>query len=613
MPIRIRIALAVFAAPMIMAQSCDEGGICERAAAFELHFCVQRVAEATRDCYLGTGAPCDAAQLDPYFAFLRTRVETSCTGSRPQPAGYGSQMHGPALADRLVEECRGQIASLVARSFGGPQASVLNEAISTSNAADQACMDAAFTEGAALLATTFNEHRLCAQSPDLLDAPCDLAATQANVVAAQTAAVLQISASCASSSLEDLTGLDEQKFVARARAQADCMTSAGIGETFPLPDSTCGPNILGPSIAVPNRATPTQIVLDASVWGTRCGDGSPYAFWIGLAPSGSPLENVVIFMQGGGVCLFNDDCAARFAGSPGLFNATGDGFPNDGIFDANPAANPFAEWTKVFLPYCTQDVFAGMGTTETFPNVTVHRYGARNVRAALQYVRNLIWTEKYDSDIEGYRPDKMTVLFSGNSAGGFGTLYNLHYPIDDLRWAHTTSVAGAALALDNGLGNGVIGLGFAKFPLWNVSETIPPYCLEPACGAGPIISAAHAQRLRAVPDQQLLQVSNQIDNTQRDTTAFPSTVAWTSAARASYCTEAGRNGVFYFLDAVPQSVHGGILTGPEFSTLEIAGVALEDWLGGAFTDPTSLADRVEEGTLVTAFPGVEGFTCPVDP
>lgn len=596
-----------------MAQSCDEGGICERAGAFQVNFCFQQVADATRDCYLATGAPCDPASLDEHFAFLRTGIEKSCTGSRPQPAGYGSQMHGPALADRLVEECGGQVASLAARSFGGPHARVLNEAISTSNVAAQACMDAAFAGGATLIATVLDEHRLCAQSPDLLDAPCNLATTQANVAAAEAAAVAQINAGCPGSTLADLIGLDAPKFVARAMDQADCMTSAGIGDTWPLPNSTCGPRIIGPSMTVPDRATPTQVVLEGSVWDTRCGDGSPYAFWVDLAPVGSPIENVLVFMQGGGVCVFNDDCAARFASSPGLFNATSDGFPRDGIFDTNPAANPFADWTKVFLPYCTQDVFAGMGTTEVFPSVTVHRYGARNIRAALQYVRNMIWAETYDTALEGYRPDRMTVFFSGNSAGGFGTLYNLHYPIDDLRWVHTTAVAGAALALDNGQPDGIIGLGVAKFPAWNVTEAIPPYCGEPDCGVGPVISAAHAQRLRAVPDQQLLQVSNQIDNTQQGTTSFPSTVAWTNAARASYCSEAGQNGVFYFLDAVPQSVHGGILTGSEFSTLQIAGVALEDWLSGAFSDPTSVVDRVEEGTLVSAFPGVNAFTCAVDP
>jgi hypothetical protein len=71
--------------------------------------------------------------------------------------------------------------------------------------------------------------------------------------------------------------------------------------------------------------------------------------------------------------------------------------------------------------------------------------------------------------------------------------------------------------------------------------------------------------------------------------------------------------VYYFLDAVPQSTHGGILTGAAFDVLEIGGVLLKDWLIGAVDDPGAIVDRVEEGTLVTAFPGVLPFACQVDP
>jgi hypothetical protein len=56
-----------------------------------------------------------------------------------------------------------------------------------------------------------------------------------------------------------------------------------------------------------------------------------------------------------------------------------------------------------------------MGTTEVFPSVTVHRYGARNVRAALQYVSNLISTERYNSDLEGYRPDQQLLQVSNQT------------------------------------------------------------------------------------------------------------------------------------------------------------------------------------------------------
>ena len=392
MSTRFYLVLIVLLAPVLTAQDCDRGGKCERRAAFRVNFCFEALADLTRDCYLNTGQPCDPADFDGPLTYVRD-VEGACEGSTPQVVGYGAQVHGPDLANRLEEECTGQVASLVARTFGGPHASVLNDAIAGGNTADQACLVAAFDEGAALTASVFDARRLCAQSPELNDVPCDLATTQIDIALAESAAVALIDAGCAGSDLESLIGIDSQEFASRAVTQADCMTSAGIGDTWPLPTTTCGPATIGPNIPIPARATPTQIVLDESVWGTRCGDGSPYAFWIDLAPAGSPVENVVVHMKGGGVCLFNDDCLNKLVNSPDLFSAVDDGFPSGGIFNTDPAVNPFANWTKVSLPYCTQDVFAGMGETEVFPSITVHRYGAVNVRAALQYVRNIIWAE----------------------------------------------------------------------------------------------------------------------------------------------------------------------------------------------------------------------------
>ena len=68
----------------------------------------------------------------------------------------------------------------------------------------------------------------------------------------------------------------------------------------------------------------------------------------------------------------------------------------------------------------------------------------------------------------------------------------------------------------------------------------------------------------------------------------------------------------YFLDAQPQHVHASLMS-DNYSSFEVGGVVLKDWIGGAVTDPGSLVDRVEEGTLVMAFPGVLPFACPVDP
>ena len=50
-----------------------------------------------------------------------------------------------------------------------------------------------------------------------------------------------------------------------------------------------------------------------------------------------------------------------------------------------------------------QDVHIGGGGTSTFPSVTVHRFGGVNVRAALRYVRDVLWAELDLSTTEGYR------------------------------------------------------------------------------------------------------------------------------------------------------------------------------------------------------------------
>ena len=82
----------------------------------------------------------------------------------------------------------------------------------------------------------------------------------------------------------------------------------------------------------------------------------------------------------------------------------------------------------------------------------------------------------------------MRVLFGGFSAGGFGTLYNYHYVLDDLQWAHTAAYPDAALALDNGEALGVRGLGAIVAsdtpPIgWGARSYLPPYCFRPTAAS----------------------------------------------------------------------------------------------------------------------------------
>jgi hypothetical protein len=357
-----------------------------------------------------------------------------------------------------------------------------------------------------------------------------------------------------------------------------------------------------------------QVVLNEAEWGTRCGDGSPFAFWVRLAPAGQPVENVVLQMQGGGVCIFENDCASR---SADLFEALSDGAETSGIMSNDPVVSPFANWTKVYLPYCNQDVFIGGGATSNFDSITVHRFGALNVRAALRYLRDVLWRELDATTAEGYSPERIRMLFGGTSAGGFGTLYNYHYVLDELQWGHTAAWPDAALALDNGQPLGIATLGVILLsntpPLgWGALAQLPPYCFATNCGVGPVIYAASAPRLRRKPVQQFLVLSNQVDSTQVSTTFFPNAPTWINAMRQAYCDTAGTNGLRYFLPAITQSTHVIATRQNLFTGKSVDGIIMRDWLNLAMTDPDDLFDAVEEGTLTTDISGVNPFPCAID-
>ena len=599
------VALALLAGACSNASSSTTAS-CGAAAASALSECVTTVNEATRQCYLATGKACAGADagIQKAYAAVGTSVTAACKDDAAvRQAGYGQLFTTTTLTERLQGACRDETRALAARSFGGPQGA----ALAAADAAGRDCLAAAHEQGALLLSGALETRSECIAQLQS-GGNCDASAAAADIAQAKSAAEASIGASCPA--LQDLIALEPAAFLARTELQAQCLTAVANPDTAPFAVA-CGPRDEVP--AVP-RGQWTQVVLDEHVFGTRCGDGSPYAFQVQLAPEGSPVENVVVGMQGGGVCVFEDDCKNV---SPDLFEALSDEPEQDGPLSSDPSFNPFASWTKVFLPYCTQDVFIGGGATSNFPSITVQRYGAIDTRAALQYVRDLVWRELDRESAEGYRADRMRVLFGGFSAGGFGTLYNYGYVLDDLQWQHTAAYPDASLALDNGQALGVRGLGAiagsSTPPLgWGATAYLPPYCFATDCGVGPVILAATAPRLKEVPEEQFLVLSNQVDDTQVGTTYFATTADWINQLRTSYCATRDLNGVHYYLPAVPQSNHV-ISVRPEFYTGSVDGVVLRDWLADAFTDPAAIQNQVVEGTLVQAFPGVDPFPCPVAP
>jgi hypothetical protein len=93
----------------------------------------------------------------------------------------------------------------------------------------------------------------------------------------------------------------------------------------------------------------------------RCSDGSEFSFWVREA---NP-EKVVFFFRDGGACFSAETCAPEDA----RYNTTITKGPGEGgVFDFADERNPFADYSFVFVPYCTGDVFIGNVTREYEPS-----------------------------------------------------------------------------------------------------------------------------------------------------------------------------------------------------------------------------------------------------
>ena len=131
-----------------------------------------------------------------------------------------------------------------------------------------------------------------------------------------------------------------------------------------------------------------------------------------------------------------------------------------GIFDASRADNPFADYTFVYVPYCTGDVHLGDATTEYSPELTVQHKGWINGTAALTYL-----AEQF--------PDAAHVVVVGESAGAIAAPVYGGIVSDLLPGAQITVLADSSGAYPespelNTRSNEVWGT-FETMPAWEVN------------------------------------------------------------------------------------------------------------------------------------------------
>lgn len=137
--------------------------------------------------------------------------------------------------------------------------------------------------------------------------------------------------------------------------------------------------------------------------GTGCAHGKPWSFMVREGRS----DRLLFEFEGGGCCFSRRTCATPIYRSAIDVNATLKELDRrGGIRSTNNTANPFLDWTHVFLPYCTGDAFMG----NNIANYGVHHVGRVNFHFAMEWIA---------TNLHNLSPD--LVFVTGESAGSVGS------------------------------------------------------------------------------------------------------------------------------------------------------------------------------------------------
>jgi len=143
--------------------------------------------------------------------------------------------------------------------------------------------------------------------------------------------------------------------------------------------TACGGNHkpVASAVTAPGDDAWARVVPDGDC---QCADGSEFNFWVRKA---NP-KKVVFYLQDGGACFSAETCTPENdLYQPSVTEGpVGEG----GIFAFADKRNPFADYSVVYVPYCTGDVHIGARTRKYAPGLTVHHNGYVNGTTALDHL-----------------------------------------------------------------------------------------------------------------------------------------------------------------------------------------------------------------------------------
>ena len=136
-----------------------------------------------------------------------------------------------------------------------------------------------------------------------------------------------------------------------------------------------------------------------------CSDGSEFVLFDRQA---DPTK-VMFYFEGGGACFSAETCdPVNGTYTPTIEQTVDNLAERGGLFDSSNELNPLADYSIVYVPYCTGDVHLGNATTEYSDDLTIEHRGYANAQAAVDH-------------LAATYPDVDELLVTGASAGSVPT------------------------------------------------------------------------------------------------------------------------------------------------------------------------------------------------
>lgn len=241
-------------------------------------------------------------------------------------------------------------------------------------------------------------------------------------------------------------------------------------------------------------------------------------------------DKLIIYFNGGGACWDDSTCVTSLAmGDRPTYNPTihqaNSPIGAGGIFDDENENNPFQDWSKVFIPYCSGDIHVGSSEVtyydidvdgdgegeltghENAP-ISVKHHGFDNFLAVREWVKTRFSTS------ENSKTNKLEkLLVTGSSAGGYGATLNFPYIQDTFPKTDAVLLADASEAV---VTQGWIDSVFSNGKNWNLENTLPSIFAEDlgSYTAGEFNNEIYSKLTAEYPNSRFAQYTTALDVVQ---------------------------------------------------------------------------------------------------